>query len=175
MKRALLTIVVVSAVCSGAVGTRLPRLEAKAFDGSTLVLPDSGLGSITLVGLGYKRELQDDLSSWLLRFGREYRPENGFRGYEIPMMGRRIPGVLRGVINAAMRNVIPKDKRRWFAPYYGDIDAYSRQLGITDREKVHMLLLDRSGVVRWQAAGRADSTRFAALKTEIARLSAEEE
>jgi hypothetical protein len=170
----LLLVAVLTTPSDANVGPGLPRLEAKAFDGRPLVLPDSAAGSITLVGLGYKRESQDDLSSWLLQFGKEYRPEDGFRAYEIPMMGKRIPGVLRGIINTAMRNVIPRDKRRWFAPYYGDIDDYSRQLAITDREKVHMLLLDRAGTVRWQTAGRADSSRLAELRSEITRLLAEE-
>ena len=174
MHQVLLLGAMVAAVSTTSVGQRLPRIETRAFDGRQLVLPESATGSITLVGLGYKRESQDDLSSWLLQFGKEYRPEDGFRAYEIPMMGKRIPGVLRGIINTAMRNVIPRDKRRWFAPYYGDIDAYSRQLGITDREKVHMLLLDRTGAVRWRTSGRADSSRLSELRSEITRLLAKE-
>ena len=137
-----------------------------------LVLPDSAAGSIALLGFAYKRESQDDLNSWLVPFRQEYPSANGFRGYEIPMMGRKIPGLLRGVINMAMRNATAKENRRWVVPFYGDINDYSRRLGVEDRNHVQMFLLDGSGVVRWHASGRADSVGLAGLRLEVTKLSA---
>jgi hypothetical protein len=151
---------------------KLPRLEATALDGSRLVLPDSTAGNITLVGFGYQRKSQDDLNSWLVPFRQEYTAADGFHAYEVPMMGTRIPGLLRGVINRAMRNAIAEPNRRWVAPYYGDIDGYSRRLGVDDRSRVQMFLLDGSGLVRWHASGRADSTGLAGLRLEVAKLAA---
>jgi len=151
---------------------RLPRLEASALDGRTLVLPDSAAGNIALLGFAYKRESQDDLNSWLVPFRQEYPSARGFRGYEIPMMGRKIPGLLRGVINMAMRNATSKENRRWVAPFYGDIDGYSRRLGVDDRSRVQMFLLDGSGIVRWHASGRADSVGLAGLRLEVAKFAA---
>ena len=162
-----------AAVAASAIGERLPRLEAGTLDGRRLVFPDSAGGNIALIGFAYKREAQDDLNSWLVPFRQEYRPADGFRVYEIPMMGRKIPGLLRGVINMAMRNATPKENRRWVAPYYGDIDDYSRRLGVTDRSRVQMFLLDTAGLVGWHASGRADSTGLAGLRLEVARLFAE--
>jgi hypothetical protein len=151
---------------------KLPRLEATALDGSRLVLPDSTAANITLVGFGYQRQSQDDLASWLDPFRREYASADGFRACEVPMMGPSIPGLLRGVINSAMRNATPIERRRWVAPFYGDINDYSRRLGVTDRSRVHIFLLDGSGVVRWHASGRADSTGLAGLRLQVAKLAA---
>jgi hypothetical protein len=174
MKRIVVAVLVLAALANATptIGGRLPRLEVGALDGRRLVLPDSAGGNITLLGFGYKRESQDDLNSWLVPFRQEYPSSKGFRAYEVPMMGPRIPGLLRGVINMAMRNAIPKESRRWVAPFYGDIDDYSKRLGVEDRSRVQMFLLDGSGVVRWHAAGRADSTVFAGLKLEVAKLAA---
>lgn len=157
------------------IGARLPRLEAGALDGRRLVLPDSAGGNITLLGFGYERESQDDLNSWLVPFRQDYPSADGFRAYEIPMMGRRIPGLLRGFINRAMRNAITDPNRRWVAPFYGDIDDYSRRLGVTDRGRVHVFLLDRTGRVRWYAAGPAAGNALAELKLEVEKLAAEED
>jgi hypothetical protein len=99
-------------------------------------------------------------------------PADGFLAFEVPMMGTRIPGLLRGVINAGMRKAIPRENWRWVVPFYGDIEAYSKRLGVTDRSRVQMFLLDGSGVIRWHAAGRADSSRLAGLRFEVARLAA---
>ncbi len=161
-----------AAVAASAIGERLPRLEAGTLDGRRLVLPDSAGGNIALIGFAYKREAQDDLDSWLVPFRQEYPLANGFRAYEIPMMGRKIPGLLRGVINMAMRNATAKESRRWVAPYYGDTDDYSRRLGVTDRSRVQMFLLDTAGLVSWHASGRADSTGLELLRLEVAKLAA---
>lgn len=157
---------------ASAVGERLPRLEAGTLDGRRLVLPDSAGGNIALIGYAYKRESQGDLDSWLVPFRQEYALANGFRAYEIPMMGRKIPGLLRGIINRAMRNATPKENRRWVAPYYGDKDDYSRRIGVTDRDRVQMFLLDTAGLVVWHASDRADSAGLARLRFEVARLAA---
>jgi len=154
--------------------SKLPRLDAGLLDGSRLVLPDSASGSIALVGFGYKRESQHDLNSWLVPLRKEYSAADGFRAYEVPMMGRRIPGLLRGIINRAMRNAINEPNRRWVAPYYGDIDGYSKRLGVTDRSQVQMFLLDRNGLVRWYAAGPAAGSALEELRIEVAKLAAED-
>ena len=170
---AVITLLAALAESTPTIGVRLPRLQAGALDGSGLVLPDSAAGNIALVGFGYKRESQDDLNSWLVPFRQGYTPAEGYRAYEVPMMGRKIPGVLRGVINRAMRNAIAEPNRGWVAPYYGDIDDYSRRLGVTDRSRVHMLLLDQTGLVRWYAAGPAVGNGLEELRLEVEKLAAE--
>ena len=171
---AVLLTLAATTVAASAVGERLPRLEAGTLDGHRLVLPDSAAGNIALVGFAYQRESQEDLNSWLQPIRQEYMPADGFLTCEVPMMGSRIPGLLRGVINAAMRRATPMETRRWVAPYYGDIDGYSRRLGVTDRSRVQMFLLDGSGVIRWHASGRADSVGLAGLRREVAKLAAGE-
>jgi len=151
---------------------KLPRMAAPALDGRQLVLSDSVSGSITLVGFAYRRESQADLGSWLDPFRREFLPADGFRACEVPMMGPRIAGLLRGVINGAMRKATSRERWRWVAPFYGDVDGYSKQLGVDDRSRVQMFLLDGSGVIRWHAAGRADSTGLAGLRFAVAKLAA---
>ena len=162
-----------TSVAASVIGEKLPRLEAGTLDGHRLVLPDSAAGNIALVGFAYQRESQEDLNSWLQPFRQEYMPADGFLTCEVPMMGSRIPGLLRGVINAAMRRATPMETRRWVAPYYGDIDGYSRRLGVTDRSQVQMFLLDRNGLVRWYAAGPAVGGALEELRFEVAKLAAE--
>jgi hypothetical protein len=170
---AFLLIWAATSVAAPVIGERLPRLEAGTLDGRRLVLPDSAVGNIALLGFGYKRESQDDLNSWLVPFRQEYPLAEGFSAYEVPMMGPRIPGLLRGVINRAMRNAIAGPNRRWVAPFYGDIDAYSKRLGVTDRSQVQMFLLDRNGLVRWHAAGPAVGNALEEMRFEVEKLADE--
>lgn len=160
------------AIASPILWVKLPRLEATALDGSRVILPDSVATHITLVGFGYQRQSQGDIDSWLDPFRQEYLAVNQFRACEAPMMGPNIPGLLHGVINSAMRKATPEENRHWVAPFYGNIDDYSKRLGVEDRSRVYVFLLDGSGVVRWYASGRADSTGLAGLRFEVARLAA---
>ena len=170
---AAVSLVLAATACASLTNwARLPRLQATALDGSELVLPDSTATHIALVGFGYQRQSQSDIDSWLGPFRDEYTAVNLFRACEVPMMGPNIPGLLRGVINSGMRKAIPLENRHWVAPFYGDIDDYSRQLGVEDRSQVYVFLLDGSGVVRWRASGRADSSGLASLRFEVARLAA---
>jgi hypothetical protein len=161
-----------AATATSIMWVRMPRLEATALDGSRLVLPDSVAANITLVGFGYQRQSQNDIDSWLNPFRQDYMLAEGFRACEVPMMGPSVPGLLRGIINAAMRRATPAESWRWVAPFYGNIDDYSSRLGVIDRSRVQMFLLDGSGVVRWHGVGRADSTGLAGLRLQVAKLAA---
>jgi hypothetical protein len=150
--------------------TRLPRFEARTLDGRLLVLPDSAAGRTTMVGFTYRRELGEELSKWLTEFARKFPDSVGFLGYEIPMMGRRIPGVLRGVISSGMKRAIPPERHRWYAPFYGDAEQYAAAFGMNDRSTVHVALLDREGLVRWRFNGKPTEAAFAGLESAVAKI-----
>jgi hypothetical protein len=142
---------------------RFPTISTEALDRSKVVLPDSASGSVTFVYLAFRRQDQGQISTWLEPLEREFGGRPGFRFYEIPMMGTSIRGAARGFINSAMATVIPRDKRRWFAPYYGDFRPIATELGITDRTRIHLFLLDQAGLVRFRFSGPATAVSLAAL------------
>ena len=153
---------------------RLPELKVGALDGTKTVLPDSAFGYITLVTFGFQRESQDDLNTWLFPFAKEFSDSARYNYYEVPMMGTRIPGILRAVINRGMRRGIPKDKHRKVLPYYGDINSYAKKLEMIDRTQVHVFLLDQKGLIRWRAQGRATDEGLKQLRKIAQELGREE-
>jgi hypothetical protein len=150
--------------------SRLPRIEARTLDGRLVVLPDSALGRTTLVGFAYRRELADDLSRWSTEFARRHADTSTFHGYEVPMMGSRIPGIVRGIINSSMRRTVPRERHRWYAPFYGDAGQYAAAMGVADRSVVHVALLDRNGLVRWRFKGEPTDAALADLAAAVAEL-----
>ena len=146
---------------------RLPRLDAHTLAGRDLVLPDSCAGRVALVALAFRRELAAEVDTWAVEFARRHPEADGFRCYEVPMIGNRVPGFLRGVISAAMRRAVPRDRRGSYAPFFGDAVKYAADFGITDLSVVHVALLDRRGLVRWRASGRPTAAALAALDTAI--------
>ena len=146
------------------VGRRLPELQDRALDGSVVKLPDSAGGFVTLVGFGFRRESEGPLETWMKPFKGEFEDPQRFRHYEVPMMGRGLVRLARGMINRGMKQGTPGTEHRFVVPFYGDIKSYARELGMdTKQEHVFVCLLDRKGTVRWQGEGAASDSALADL------------
>ena len=154
---------------------RLPEIKVGALDGSKIILPDSAFGYITLIAFGFQRDSQDDMNTWIIPFAKEFNDSTIYNYYEIPMMGTRIPNILRGFINRGMKRGIAKDKHRKVLPYYGNIDKYAKELAMNDRTQVHIFLLDIEGMIRWQTQGPATEETMNELKTTVQELDKVEE
>ena len=155
------------------VGMRLPGLEDKALDGAVVRLPDDARGYVGVVAFAFKRESQADIDDWLASVSEEIADARRFRLYEVPMMGGGLVKLLRGTINNGMKGAVPAARRRFVVPFYGDINSYSRKLGMDDRSVVYVLLLDKQGVIRWSASGVVTgkkSAELTALARELAGL-----
>lgn len=131
---------------------RFPRLEAEALDRSRVVLPDSTAGYVVLLGFAFRRAVQDDLSSWLLPYLKEFGDDRRFLAYEVPMMGTGTAvRLMRGTIDRGMRRSIPGQRHRFVLPFYQDYGDFAAELDMDDRSVVHLFLLDREGRIRWRS------------------------
>jgi hypothetical protein len=149
---------------TGTIGRRLPELQDRALDGSVVKLPDSAQGFVTLVGFGFRRESQEPLETWMKPFVREFKDPQKFRHYEVPMMGRGLVRLVRGMINRGMKQGTPVTEHRFVVPFYGDIKSFARELDMdTKREHVFVYLLDREGTIRWQGQGAAQDSDLLVL------------
>jgi hypothetical protein len=134
---------------------RFPRMELTLIDGSRTVLPDSMSGQVFWAAFAFRRQDQSIVDTWVPLLDEATQQDSTCRFYEIPLMGPRIPGFLRGIIRAGMRAGIPADKHSCLAPYYGDVDTIAAWLGMDNRETVHLFLVRKDGFVAHRAEGKA--------------------
>jgi len=135
---------------------KLSELQDRALDGTLVRLPDSAAGHIALVGFGFRRESQYPLETWMEPFGREFNDPENFRRYEVPMMGRGLVRLARGMINGGMAQGTPEALHRFVVPFYGDTRSYAREMEMDTKENhVFLYLLDREGFIRWEGRGAA--------------------
>jgi hypothetical protein len=144
-------------------GMKLPELKDKALDGAVTSLPADVTGYVTVIAFAFKRESQADIDEWLAMAPEEFKDARRFRMYEVPMMGGGLVKLLRGTINNGMKGATPPARRRVIVPIYCDINSYARKLGMDDRGIVYVLLLDKQGVIRWSASGKATEKKSAEL------------
>jgi hypothetical protein len=118
-----------------------------------VTIPQAAKGKVTLIMVAFLRESQPQIDSWLGPFTRTFGGREGFTFYEIPMIssGYRFMSFM---IDSGMRSGIPKEKHDNVVTYYGNIEKYTKALQIDPRSG-HVFLLDREGIIRWQARGFA--------------------
>ena len=96
---------------------QLPSLTAEALDGSQVVLPDSALGNVVLLGFGFSHGARDVLARWMEPLIQAAEPRTDFRYYQVPLMGGGLARTFRGLINKQMRKGLPEARHgavlRW--------------------------------------------------------------
>lgn len=158
-------------VCRAAAQERIPNTEATALDGRTVVLPRDLPGRVCVLILGFGRHSADPTTAWEkpVRTSLEHLPEIGF--LDMPVLASA-PKLVRGWIVRAIRNKVPEAIRSKFVPINSDEDAWRRAAGYDDHlpDAPYVLLVDRSGVVRWTTHEPYTPERFGALGIQARRL-----
>ncbi len=149
-----------SAVGAAVVGRRFPTLSAASLTGDMVTLPDAAKGSIALVAVAFVRQAQEEINSWTGPFGAAFGNNPECTVYEVPMMDSLMARLFSGSIDAGMRGGIPPRQHGHVVTYYGGLDRYLRELGISDRNHAYVYLLDRDGVIRWAEQGSATPDRL---------------
>ncbi|MCX5896908.1 MAG: hypothetical protein NTY29_01780 [Proteobacteria bacterium] len=136
------------------IGKRFPEVKDDSLANTPVTLPDAAKGSVTLLTVAFLRESQSQLDSWLEPFFARYGNKQGFTFYEVPMLSRGYK-FMRFMIDGGMRSGIPREKHRNVVTMYGDIEKYIQELKLDPRYG-YAFLLDKEGIILWQAQGYAN-------------------
>lgn len=146
---------------------RFPKIEGTNLEGRRFVLPGDFEGTLNVVMVAFKREQQRDVDTWLPFLKTLAGSRRDLRVYEIPTLGRRYR-VMRSFIDGGMRSGIPdKAVREATITLYIDKSPFRDALKIATEDRIHILLVDRQGVVHWHAEGPFDATTGARLEARI--------
>lgn len=135
------------------IGKKFPNVTADSLAGTKESIPESCSGKVTLVTVAFLRESQGQLDSWLNPFYEKFGSSPGFMFYEIPMISSGYK-FMRMIIDGGMRAGLPSFKHKHVVTMYGDVEKYLTALSLDPRSG-HAFLLDRDGIIRFQAKGYA--------------------
>ena len=126
---------------------RFPRLIASNLEKRKFTLPDDFEGSRNLLLVAFQREQQQQVDTWLREMRRFEELDPEFRYYELPTI--QSPNrLVRWFIDTGMRRGIPDQKARSRTiTLYTDKQPFLKALGITDENRIHCFLVNRSGQV----------------------------
>jgi len=155
------------------VGARLPVLSGDYLSGRKAVLPDAAKDKVALLALGFTYESRHAVEAWTGRFRMDFGKEVAAAFYEIPMIGGA--GRLgRWFIDSGMRRGTPKELHENVITVYGGTGPWKRRLNFKDPDGAYLILLDRTGTVRWLHAGKFDESIFSGLGSMVRRVLAEQ-
>lgn len=143
------------------IGMKFPNVTADSLAGAKESIPETCKGKVTLVAVAFLRESQGQLDSWLNPFYEKFGKRDGFMFYEIPMISSGYK-FMKFVIDGGMRGGIPKFKHKHVVTMYGDVQSYLTALRLDPRYG-YAFLLDREGIIRFQAQGTATEKQLQEL------------
>jgi hypothetical protein len=135
------------------IGKRFPEVTADSLAKTRESIPESAKGKVTLVVVAFLQQSQPQLDSWLGPFAERFGGKEGFTFYEVPMISSGYK-FMRLIIDSGMRGGIPKEKHKNVVTMYGDVEKYMKELNLEARYG-YAFLLDKEGIIRWQAQGFA--------------------
>jgi hypothetical protein len=143
---------------------KFPRLIASNLEKRAFSLPDDFEGSRNLLLVAFQREQQQQVDTWLREMKRFEEMDPEFRYYELPTI--QSPNrLVRWFIDTGMRRGIPDPKARSRTiTLYIDKQPFLKALGITDENRIHCFLVNRSGQVLWRAEGGFDDAKAVSLR-----------
>ena len=128
-------------------------MEGRSLDDEEVLLPSGLEGERNLLAVAFHRTQQGEGDTWIPLFRELEARVPGLAGYEIPTIsGSWKP--LRRFIDGGMKAAIPDPlTRRRTITIYGDVARVTDGLGLPNRSRIAVVLVDREGGVSWMARG----------------------
>ena len=161
--------------CLGAVATALvlgqplPPFSGDTLAGQAITLPAAARGKVALVAFGFSYDSRGPVEAWTEHARTTWGGEAGFTWYQVPMIGG-FGRLAKPFINSGMKKATPPQFHGNAVTVFGGVGHWKARLAVTNDSLAYLVLVDRSGVVRWLHAGAFDGARAAELDDEILRL-----
>jgi hypothetical protein len=153
------------------VGMRLPPLKGDYLTGRKAALPEAAAGKIALLAFGFTYNSRFAVEDWTKRFRDAVGKDPGVTFYEIPMLGG-MARMGRWFIDSGMRKGTPKELHENVITVYGGTGPWKERLRYKQENAAFLILLDRTGTVRWLHAGLFDEVRFKDLVSSVSMIAA---
>jgi hypothetical protein len=129
-------------------------------------LPEDLRGRVGVLVLGFSKSSGDESKGWGQRLAASYPESSGVMYYEIPVL-ESVPKLVRGMVVKSMRSGVPEAEQRHFMPIFSGEAEWKKTAHVGSSDDAYVLVVDGSGTVRWQTAGRVTDAGFAVLKEQV--------
>lgn len=151
-----------STVEKQAAGT-FPVMTGIDLHGNEKQLPESFEGKKNLVSIGFEREDQAEIDTWI-EFAETLETTNkDLRFYEVPLIYEINPAYRWWINNGMRSGVVGDEARTRTITVYTDREKFLEIMEM-NTDRIYTLLLDENGKILWRGEGALTENHKAALK-----------
>ncbi len=139
-----------------------PAIEGIDLQGDTRELPQTFAGKLNIVAIGFEREHQEGIDTWIPLADELSEKYDAVKFYEVPVI-YKTNAAWRGWINNGMRMGIEDEQaRERTITVYTDQDKFADIFNL-NKENSAILLLNDDGQALWKHEGASDEPSRQAL------------
>ena len=149
---------------------KIPSLQISALDGHAVVFPRD-LSPVTVLILGFSRNSEPATTAWEKQVRTVFTAAPTSSYYDAAMLAE-VPGLFRGFVLRSLRKKVPDFLKPRFLPLTQDEPAWKQAVGYTHDapDAAYILLVDRTGAIRWSTHQPFTPAAFAELQRQAASL-----
>jgi hypothetical protein len=153
------------------VGDPFPRLEGQFLTGRDAALPQASSGKIALVAIGFSYQSRFPVEAWGNWYRATMAAKTDMTFFEVPMIGG-LATLGRWFIDRGMRKGTPAELHENVITVYGGAGEWKERLSYASphEDDAYLIVLDRTGVVRWVHHGGFDQPRAEELRKILTSL-----
>ncbi len=144
-----------------------PSVSGGALTGDKVQIPEQYKGAVTVLLIGYLQKAQFDIDRWILGL---LQAEVSVKIVEIPTIAGMMPQMVQSFIDNGMRKGIPREDWASVVTVYEDSSKIIDAIGNESPQNAHVVLLDRSGKIRWFSNRGYSAAQILELKSLVASL-----
>ena len=144
----------------------LPQLDGENLMGDSLSFPKDLTEPLTLIVIGFKREHQKDIDTWIQAYKEKGFVDQSVGFFELPII-YEVGTLKRLFINNGMKMGIPDPEqlKRTVTIYMKRQNLFDA-LGMKE-DRIYSLLVTQEGKILWRAVGKASPEKIDTLEDAI--------
>ena len=156
---------------------KFPEMIGELISGKSLSIPKDLKGKFSVISLAYSKKAEEDLVTWheplYIKFMME--PEKGgmftFDTYDVNLifvpMFTGAKQKVEGAAKKKMKAELDKEYHSHTMVFKGDLNMYKESLGLKDKTKPYLFVLNESGEIVYQTSGAYTEEKMNNIENEV--------
>jgi hypothetical protein len=147
------------------VGSVFPAFSGRTVTNHQFTLPGSSMEKPTVLVFSFSRTAGKDARLWNEHLAKDF-PDN-VSAYGVIQL-ESAPKIFRRLAIAGIKSSMPESVQNRTIVLYRDEQLWRQRLAVKDESRAYVVLLDRSGAIRWMNSGDFSVSTYGMLKAKLA-------
>jgi hypothetical protein len=147
----------------------MPHVAGQTLANKQIDFPSACAGFVCIIVIGFSHGSQPQAKAWTDRANTEFHNDRNVAIYSMAVL-EDAPRLVRGMAVQGIKSGVPDGQHDRFAIVYQGEATLKRVAGFRKTDDAYILLLDRTGNIKWATSGPVTDTLFADLKNYVSSM-----